>query len=205
MKIERNGRSVIDDVKQMARWSLNKAEIGARIKELRNKNGLTQDEVADELHLSKAAISQIERGKNGISPENACALAELFDVSIDQLYKGDLIKNTRGSQLKGNKNCYDFLRGCNVRYSFGSLSYPWQESKEELAFPDDSSEGEEREALLSSNGMREIPLVLLRISGADYSIPESKLDHLTSAIEIVRQSAITAIELIAKECSKETE
>ena len=36
-------------------------ELGEKIKELRNKQGLTQEELADRAELSKGFISQLER------------------------------------------------------------------------------------------------------------------------------------------------
>lgn len=38
----------------------NKTDIGNKIRELRNKKGLTQEELADRCELSKGFISQLE-------------------------------------------------------------------------------------------------------------------------------------------------
>lgn len=37
-------------------------ELGQRIAELRNKAGLTQDELADELCISQSKLSRVEQG-----------------------------------------------------------------------------------------------------------------------------------------------
>ena len=37
-------------------------QIGAKIRNLRNQNGLTQEELADRTELTKGFISQMERG-----------------------------------------------------------------------------------------------------------------------------------------------
>lgn len=39
--------------------------IGEKIKDLRNQNGLTQQELADRSELTKGYISQLERGQVG--------------------------------------------------------------------------------------------------------------------------------------------
>ena len=39
------------------------SRIGEKIKDLRNKNGLTQQELADRAELTKGYISQLERGQ----------------------------------------------------------------------------------------------------------------------------------------------
>lgn len=41
-------------------------EIGRKLKDLRNRNGLTQQELADRTELTKGFISQLERGQ--VSP-----------------------------------------------------------------------------------------------------------------------------------------
>ena len=48
--------------------------IGKRIKELRNRNGLTQQELADRTELTKGYISQLERGQ--VAP----SVVTLFDL-----------------------------------------------------------------------------------------------------------------------------
>lgn len=48
--------------------------IGKRIKELRNRNGLTQQELADRTELTKGYISQLERGQ--VAP----SVMTLFDL-----------------------------------------------------------------------------------------------------------------------------
>ncbi len=50
------------------------ADIGKRIRDLRNRNGLTQQELADRTELTKGYISQLERGQ--VSP----SLITLFDL-----------------------------------------------------------------------------------------------------------------------------
>ena len=51
-----------------------------RIKELRTEAGLTQQELADRVGISKQAVSMYETGNRRPSFDIADALAELFDV-----------------------------------------------------------------------------------------------------------------------------
>ena len=53
-----------------------------RIKELRTEAGLTQQELADRLGISKQAVSMYETGKRRPAFEIADALADFFGVSI---------------------------------------------------------------------------------------------------------------------------
>ena len=58
-----------------------------RLKELRNKLGVTQEEFANSIGISKTAISNIENGKNLMSIEVALAVAEKYPMSLDWFYK----------------------------------------------------------------------------------------------------------------------
>lgn len=55
------------------------------LKELREKKGFTQKQLAEALYLSKTTISQYENGTHTPSIETFIKLADIFDVSIDYL------------------------------------------------------------------------------------------------------------------------
>lgn len=56
-----------------------------RLKFLREKNGYTQSELAEILHISNSSVCNYEAGKNSPSIEMLIRVAEIFDVSIDYL------------------------------------------------------------------------------------------------------------------------
>ncbi|MBR3920181.1 MAG: helix-turn-helix transcriptional regulator [Clostridia bacterium] len=58
---------------------------GKRIKELRQKAGLTQQQLAERIWVSKAAISNYELYERNPSPEILIKLAKVFHVSTDYL------------------------------------------------------------------------------------------------------------------------
>ena len=58
---------------------------GERIKELRQNAGLTQQQLADRIWVSKAAISNNELYERNPSPEILVKLAKVFHVSVDYL------------------------------------------------------------------------------------------------------------------------
>ncbi|WP_373059197.1 helix-turn-helix domain-containing protein [Zunongwangia sp. H14] len=66
-----------------------KEEISTRIKELRKKNGFSQNYVAKRLFISQAAYSLIENSQNGIGAEHILKLSKLYMVTTDYLLKGD--------------------------------------------------------------------------------------------------------------------
>ena len=59
--------------------------LGDKINELRKKNGMTQEMLADCLHVSSQAVSKWERGIANPDLELIPVLAELFKVSSDEL------------------------------------------------------------------------------------------------------------------------
>ncbi|HDX9578047.1 TPA: helix-turn-helix transcriptional regulator [Bacillus pseudomycoides] len=64
--------------------------IGKKIKHLRVINKMTQEDVANQLFISRQVISKWELGKSLPDLTNLLALSKLFNVSIDSLLKEDL-------------------------------------------------------------------------------------------------------------------
>jgi transcriptional regulator with XRE-family HTH domain len=56
-----------------------------RLRELRDRHKLTQQEVANRLQLSSDAYSLYELGKRQMNYETLCLLADIYSVSIDYL------------------------------------------------------------------------------------------------------------------------
>lgn len=63
-------------------------ESGKRIKELRKKAGMTQEGLANRLNMSTVAISNMERGVNGVSLDMMGILAEALNSSMDYIAFG---------------------------------------------------------------------------------------------------------------------
>jgi len=59
--------------------------IGTRIKKLRERFGISQQELADKLSVSRPTISQIESGARKICAEELKKLANSFNISVDNL------------------------------------------------------------------------------------------------------------------------
>ncbi len=59
--------------------------LAARLRELRAKRGYTQDQVAKRLAVHESAISRWESGNRFPTGEDLVALADLFEVSTDDL------------------------------------------------------------------------------------------------------------------------
>lgn len=60
--------------------------IGERLKNLRMEEGLTQKALAQNLQISRSALSMYELGIRQIPHELILAIAKYFDVSLNYLY-----------------------------------------------------------------------------------------------------------------------
>lgn len=60
-------------------------DFGARLRELRKQAGLTQQQLADRLWLSKATVSYYEQSLRCPSPEVLVKIAGVFHVTADYL------------------------------------------------------------------------------------------------------------------------
>ena len=63
--------------------------IGERIKKLRKEKGYSQEKLAECLSLSRQAVAKREKNVCEPNIESLTTMANLFDVSLDYLLKGD--------------------------------------------------------------------------------------------------------------------
>lgn len=69
-----------------------RVQFGRRLALLRRQSGYTQEELAQETHLSRDQISLMESGKSGTSFDSLEALAEALNVEVwELLYFRDLV------------------------------------------------------------------------------------------------------------------
>ena len=64
-------------------------EIGSKLRQARQRTGMTQEQVAREIHVSRQTISNWETGKSLPDVLSVIALSDLYLVSLDELLKGD--------------------------------------------------------------------------------------------------------------------
>ena len=64
-------------------------EIANRMVQLRKKQGLSQEELAEELGISRQAVSKWERAESSPDTDNLILLARLYQISLDDLLKTD--------------------------------------------------------------------------------------------------------------------
>ena len=64
-------------------------EFHEKLQELRKQKGLTQEELAASLYVSRTAISKWESGRGYPNIDSLKALASFFSVTVDELLSGD--------------------------------------------------------------------------------------------------------------------
>ncbi|CAM2874076.1 transcriptional regulator [Streptococcus acidominimus] len=65
-------------------------ELHQRLIDLRKERGLSQEELAEKLYVSRQTISNWERGRTYPDINSLLLMATFFDISLDNLIKGDV-------------------------------------------------------------------------------------------------------------------
>ena len=65
-------------------------EIDGRIRELRTAHGMSQDDLAARVYVSRQTISSWENNKTYPDVQSLPLLSEIFDATVDSLIKGDV-------------------------------------------------------------------------------------------------------------------
>lgn len=82
-----------------------------RIQHLRKAKGISQEELADQIGVSRQAVSKWESGQSSPDLEKVILLSEFFDVATDYLLKGmePLPKESPKSKDKPNANLFSIV------------------------------------------------------------------------------------------------
>ena len=83
-------------------------KIANRLVELRKKNGLSQEELANKLGISRQAVSKWERAEASPDTDNLICLAKLYGISLDDLLNSDeSLEDIAFDQRMNSKNKED--------------------------------------------------------------------------------------------------
>ena len=77
-------------------------EFNEKLKELRNSRGLTQEEMAEALFVSRTAISKWESGRGYPSIDSLKEISGFFSVTIDELLSGEKLLSIAEKENKSN-------------------------------------------------------------------------------------------------------
>lgn len=87
-------------------------ELNEKLQELRKSRGLTQEELAELLFVSRTAVSKWETGKGYPSIDSLREISRYFSVSIDDLLSADKLISIAERENKSNiRNICDIIIG----------------------------------------------------------------------------------------------
>lgn len=87
-------------------------EFHEKLQELRKKRGLTQEELAEALYVSRTAISKWESGRGYPSIDSLKEISNFFSVSIDDLLSSEAVLSIAEKENKSNmRSLCDLLFG----------------------------------------------------------------------------------------------
>lgn len=75
-------------------------ELGEKLQELRRQKGLTQEELAGILYVSRTAVSKWESGRGIPNIESLKTISKYFSVSIDELLSGEQLLAAADEDLR---------------------------------------------------------------------------------------------------------
>ena len=100
-------------------------EFHEKLQELRKQKGLTQEELAKDLYVSRTAVSKWESGRGYPSIDSLKEISSYFSVTIDDLLSGEKIISIAEKENKSNlQSMCDFLFGMVDLCSFMLILLP---------------------------------------------------------------------------------
>lgn len=100
-------------------------EFNEKLQELRKNKGLTQEELAENLFVSRTAVSKWESGRGYPSIDSLKEIANYFSVTIDELLSGEKIISIAEKENKSNiQRICDLLFGIVDVFSFMLIILP---------------------------------------------------------------------------------
>ena len=100
-------------------------EFNEKLRELRQRRGLTQEELAEALYVSRTAVSKWESGRGYPNIDSLKELSRFFSVSVDDLLSGDKLISIAEKENKDNiKNMCDLLLGIADLFSLVLIILP---------------------------------------------------------------------------------
>ena len=85
-------------------------EFNNKLYELRKQKGFSQEELANRLNVSRQTISKWEVGESTPDMEKLVAISDLFEVSLDELEKGEEPKLAEPSEQIVKSELYSDIK-----------------------------------------------------------------------------------------------
>lgn len=85
-------------------------EFNNKLYELRKQKGLSQEELANRLNVSRQTVSKWEVGESSPDMEKLVAISELFDISLDELVLDKAVKKEEASEQVVKSELYSDIK-----------------------------------------------------------------------------------------------
>ena len=85
-------------------------EFNNKLYELRKQKGFSQEELAGRLNVSRQTISKWEIGESTPDMEKLIAISDLFEVSLDELVKGEKAESRETSEQTSKSELYSDIK-----------------------------------------------------------------------------------------------
>lgn len=165
-------------------------QIGEKIRNLRNQNGLTQEELADRTELTKGFISQLERGLTAPSVSTLSDIVECLGTNLSDFFHEDndlqivYHKEDYFEKTDDNQNSTTWLIASAQSRSLEPILVKLQPGQT-MPF-DKPHEGEEFGYVLDGTIMLQYGESVYRVKKGDsFIFPANKKHRITSACKKV--------------------
>ena len=100
-------------------------EFAEKLQELRKSRGITQEELAEALYVSRTAVSKWESGRGYPSIDSLKAISAYFSVTIDDLLSGEKLLVIAEKENTSNiQRLYALIFGITDLFSFILIILP---------------------------------------------------------------------------------
>ena len=94
-------------------------EFNEKLQQLRTGKNLTQEQLAEQLYVSRTAISKWESGKGYPNIESLKCISKFFSVTIDELLSGEELITLAETENRSNLKINLQFHLWNIRYDGG--------------------------------------------------------------------------------------
>lgn len=132
-------------------------ELNEKLRSLRQEKGITQDELASKLYVSRTAVSKWESGRGIPNIESLKAISDFFSISIDELLSGSELLDVAQKNGKATRKGFrDLIFGLTDVFACLLLFLP--------VFAARTEEGISSASLLTLSGVQPYLAVLYYVS-----------------------------------------
>jgi transcriptional regulator with XRE-family HTH domain len=77
--------------------------IGARIRQLRLRAGISQEQLANDTDIARSYMAEVEAGRRNISIVLICEIARVLEVTPSELLRFDRLKQSKVALVRKNQ------------------------------------------------------------------------------------------------------